>query len=592
MSARWSGRRVRAICLLALACGLPASLCAAEPGPEHLRVGARAEVAGELKNDVFGIEKLELLQPSKYSEFKALLKSIDREAGLLVVGPFTVEIVDKTKFSDAEDAEAQPTREDLEVGVRLKIEGELTAPGHLRARKIEIDRKKKKDSLELEGVIESFERLSETDAVLVIMGIRCVINDKTQLPPGSLPPWVRRPDDDDSRPAQQLVLWDRLTIGGELQVDFGLEDDYDLDRGDNKDIFEADTSMSLEGLFDLRDGNYLFAKMRSAKAYVIFDEKRDKHLVEQTQLEEANLYLKEVAGSPFSVLIGRQDFDDKREWLYDENLDGARAYWRSSGFEVEYSWSTYIADAPRGRSDIWNQILAARYFYLPRSWFEVYMIDIQDHSRADNSPFYVGTRLLSREKALQYWLDYAYLDGVEGTQKLEAHGIDVGGAYQFRRTPLRPYVFASYAFATGDDHADGRTDRNFRQTGYNDNNDKVFGVASYRYYGELLEPELSNLHIASAGVGIEPAQWISVDVVYHKYTQHHASTVLRNTNLRASPAGFSRDVGEEIDLVLGLNKLLKRFDVELDLGYFTPGNAFQGNEHPALWVALQLELNF
>ena len=49
---------------------------------------------------------------------------------------------------------------------------------------------------------------------------------------------------------------------------------------------------------------------------------------------------------------------------------------------------------------------------------------------------------------------------------------------------------------------------------------------------------------------------------------------------------------QEFDLVFGLDKLYGHLDIELDVGYFVPGHAFQNNDHPALWVALQFEWNF
>ena len=47
------------------------------------------------------------------------------------------------------------------------------------------------------------------------------------------------------------------------------------------------------------------------------------------------------------------------------------------------------------------------------------------------------------------------------------------------------------------------------------------------------------------------------------------------------------------DLVIGVDKFFKHLDVELDLGYFLPGEAFSDDEDdPAWWVQLQFEWNF
>ena len=44
--------------------------------------------------------------------------------------------------------------------------------------------------------------------------------------------------------------------------------------------------------------------------------------------------------------------------------------------------------------------------------------------------------------------------------------------------------------------------------------------------------------------------------------------------------------------MLGLNKVFGHWDLEIDLGYFQPGDAFETDDDPAYWLAVQLELNF
>ena len=38
--------------------------------------------------------------------------------------------------------------------------------------------------------------------------------------------------------------------------------------------------------------------------------------------------------------MGRQDFDEEREWFYDEVLDGVRAVWRQDQLELELGFAT------------------------------------------------------------------------------------------------------------------------------------------------------------------------------------------------------------------------------------------------------------
>ena len=75
-----------------------------------------------------------------------------------------------------------------------------------------------------------------------------------------------------------------------------------------------------------------------------------------------------------------------------------------------------------------------------------------------------------------------------------------------------------------------------------------------------------------------------MDLVYHYYWQHHASSTLRNAGLEAEPSGRSRQLGSGIDLVVGLQNIFDRLEVLAVLGYFSPGAAFP-DHHGGAWVA-------
>lgn len=54
-----------------------------------------------------------------------------------------------------------------------------------------------------------------------------------------------------------------------------------------------------------------------------------------------------------------------------------------------------------------------------------------------------------------------------------------------------------------------------RQTGLQDNNGEFFGVDCFRYYGELLRPELSKLQITTLALGFRMLTNSSIEFVYH-----------------------------------------------------------------------------
>jgi alginate production protein len=113
-----------------------------------------------------------------------------------------------------------------------------------------------------------------------------------------------------------------------------------------------------------------------------------------------------------------------------------------------------------------------------------------------------------------------------------------------------------------------------------------------RAYGEVLDPELSNLAILTVGLGLRPDDRFSVDLVYHRYAQHRASPVLRNAEIDAEPSGRSRRLGSEIDLIVGFEEIWSRIDGRLVLGYLVPGAAFPVDTGGAWLVAAQVSFRF
>ena len=113
----------------------------------------------------------------------------------------------------------------------------------------------------------------------------------------------------------------------------------------------------------------------------------------------------------------------------------------------------------------------------------------------------------------------------------------------------------------------------FRQTGLQENEARWTGVTRFKYYGELLDPELSILAIVTVGLGLRPTKRSSIDLAYHDYRQETASARLRGAALAADPNGLSRRLGSELDLVVGYDGVTG-LEIKGVLSYFLPGQAF------------------
>ena len=283
--------------------------------------------------------------------------------------------------------------------------------------------------------------------------------------------------------------------------------------------------------------------------------------------------------SPVDALrlqVGRQDFDEEREWLYDEVLDGARAVLQHGGFEVEAfaaAGREFLA-VDNGLEDNYFLGGVGRYHLDGEHRVSAYAVQRIDSTARNFEPFLVGMRSWSRPwNGLGHWIELAHAGGYSGFQKIDGYAVDLGAMWRFD-TAWRPTLAAGYAWGSG--VRDGRG-FGFRQLGIQDNNAKFGGVTSFRYYGEVLEPELSNLELWTLGFGVRPARRFAVDVVLHAYRQDVASQLLVGSKLRNRPNGASRDLGLGADIILGYRPS-RSLSFELVGGRFDPGDAFDDHD--------------
>ena len=162
---------------------------------------------------------------------------------------------------------------------------------------------------------------------------------------------------------------------------------------------------------------------------------------------------------------------------------------------------------------------------------------------------------------------------------LRGWGFDAGTTRQLGK---RWYLTAAWAYGQGDRNSGNGTDGNFRQTRLQDNNGKFGGVTSFRYYGELVDPELANLHIGTLGLGFRFGRRGSVDLVAHYYRQDVAIRKILDSDIDQKPDGINRELGWEVDAIVGWRPV-RAWDFEFVLGWFKPGEAFRRNDEA--WVS-------
>ena len=390
-------------------------------------------------------------------------------------------------------------------------------------------------------------------------------------------------------------LLDSLEFGGHVELATEHQRNFDLDRAEDDNVALVPVELQLELLFEPNDYFEAYLQTTLTKQFVLREEGEDEDRNTELTLEEAYVTVRQPDWG-LSLQVGRQSFEDDRQWLYDAELDGVRAAYRAAGFAVELSASRNALVAEEflntiDKEPVNTYVLYGRYEPSEEIVLGAYGL-VSDHRGGDRDrPVFLGlTSNGEIGEHLTYWLDAAHVRGDEEGRDLRGYGLDLLATYRFD-APLSPHLILGYAFGSGDSDPDDDTDGAFRQTGLQGNETEVGGLTSFRYYGEAFDPELSNMSIFTAGLGARPREGISLDLIYHYYLQDEAADELRDAGIDAEPTGRSRRLGSEIDLVFGLEEIE---DVRIGafIGYFMPGRAFEPGADDALFARIEVEYEF
>lgn len=443
---------------------------------------------------------------------------------------------------------------------------------------------------------------------------------------------------DDKRPDDQLTveLFGRpLTIGGEYEILLEYREDFNLDD-DNERVH--DQAFSVEFFYEVSDSISVF--IDSTIFYSDDIDVDDGYPNRKAGLDrdQAWVLFEEVFDSNFDIQVGSQYFSEEREWWWDTTLDGVSVQYWGDLWEAEIGIVEQLAVVSTAEDHIdpeYKDVLkilgrAGREVF-DTHFLEFFLVSQNDHSAteelgsiivenleddSDAELLWLGVRStgfwdLGEIGGLAYWVDTGYVRGKETiisfddvgddsgfliaedmeTRKVRGWGLDMGLTLQTNWT-LNPRFTLRYAFGSGDPDEDDGTNNAFRQTGLQENNDTFAGVNRFYYYGELLQPELSNLEIWTLSAGIPIIENSSLQVMYHRYEQHRPADFLRDVNIDMDPLGENKNIGEALDIVLGLEEW-KHWEIEAVAAFFKAGDAFgESSGGTAAAFVLKVDFNF
>ncbi len=165
----------------------------------------------------------------------------------------------------------------------------------------------------------------------------------------------------------------------------------------------------------------------------------------------------------------------------------------------------------------------------------------------------------------------------------------VSGSAQSFFVSWTPAKFDDWSFivgrarGSGDDNPDDMRNESFRQTGLQGDAD---------VYGELYQPEISNIVVQALGVEWEINDVVEIALLSYDYEQDDTADEMRDVSIEADLSGLSADLGSEIDLVVTINAY-EGLELTLIAAEFEAGKAYGSNEgDTSSFVSIELSYEF
>ncbi len=279
--------------------------------------------------------------------------------------------------------------------------------------------------------------------------------------------------------------------------------------------------------------------------------------------------------------IGRMSFKDRRTWWYDNELDAIQIFHKESVLSWDIAAGGRLEDNRISNSEQRVGLKDSRYFISHLDYQYYYKKHIEffglyeDNNKNGQKLSWLGIRSFANYKDnIEYWVDGGTVFGDGVTKNIDhsvfGYAFDTGVILRYNKVSFA----VDLAYGSGDSNTNNPK-KQFIQPNISNNKTSILGESRYRYYGEVIDPKLSNLQILSlfAGTRVLTDSWI--ETAYHYYKQTQTSRYL-DSSLSITPNGKSSDIGHGVDIVLG-GKYDDKNRLQLAIGGFWGGKAFEGN---------------
>ena len=400
-------------------------------------------------------------------------------------------------------------------------------------------------------------------------------------------------------------------IGGEYEVKLDYRKNFALDRRNRDDLFRFDQEFQLRWSYRYNDWISFLIEGKVLGEHQLYKGGGGRSSKVDPERGETWGRFDQLFGRDLRLKVGRQNFEEPRRWWWDDDLDAVAMRYRRDSWFFEFGVGQELPRksllenfADPENQGVLRVLARAHWLYFKNHGVDLFFLHHHDRSatpsvgalvranREDPSDarlWWGGIRAMGNEPGeqygdLSYWADIAIVLGKEKllelantassqklvtsrtNQRVRGWAIDLGLRWD-SRLPGQPIFTLGYAVGSGDRNPERGSDRAFRQTGLQSNDEE------FRTFGEILRPELSNLSIPVLAVKFPIFSKSHVEFAYRHFRQVHAAPFLRDARIEAEPNGINKNIGQEW-MLYSLIKQWKKIEIELVGAAFRAGQAY------------------
>ncbi len=549
----------------------------------RLKVGDGVEVSGRVSKGIFAAKSVERLADARRPKLRGAIEQLNAKDSAFVMFGMKIRVSAKTLFP------ARGTGSGgfgtLKPGMRVEVTCNVSASGLWEADKLDWNEIKSSDKIK--GAITRLAFDNKPPDTIEISGLKILVTEETDLYGSNRyleeELFGNLVAEEGGTNLPHMRLGENLLLSGDYRQTTRFENSYTLSDVQKDNYRETEPALRLEAAGNWAPEAQSFLQLRMRKKYTFGTFPYRPTTVESTDFEfqaiQAYLLLRAPQNRGLALTVGKQRVRDQREWLFDEYLDAVRFYLyetRPIVLEASFLPSLFPFEGEKFRT--WDDLLF-RVRYIPdgKNEANIYVLKRWDSDARNREPVYWGVSYYGRPKRfVTGWLQAVLLRGTDKQRNQEAYALDVGATFAAVNLPIRPSLTLGYALGSGDKVSGDTVSQEFRQTGYEDNSGRIGGFANFQYYGEAFNPELANIQILTVGAGLRPHALVSVDGVFHTYRQNQLDNDVHSDLITPPvvPNELSKDLGWELNLIVGVQKIMQRFNIAYSFSLFNPGEAF------------------